>query len=456
MSRVYIVTILSLIFLSYLDGQEIVTWVKSGNGSWAVPGNWETNAVPPVNRVPNVQDTVIIEHDSVVIPAGFNAFARRVILGVPGGSGTGLGVLANASLDIDDQWVSESTSNAGLHIQSASFYNNGIVNINDSEIGILVEEGTIDNLIEINIQSCETGMSNNGTITNEVGANLKITNISELGVSNYGAIINYGTITCLQMKDVFLNDQFGIITDSLINEGLIDIQSINGTGFTDIAIIRNLGVIEMQNIKVGLSSTFQGSIIDNDGTWSMDEITDQGIIGSFEIVNDGTLLIEHFMGPGIMIGGTFTQNGLLILKHSLGTGPALWNDGDIDNYGTIDIDSTGSADVALINDNVLNNYFRLTINVAKDGFINSGDFNNPGGVLSIEEGTGVGIHTELNFNNGSGGLVEINSFYRGILVEDLLKNQLGGTIETSNITDSPLEVLLGGTVENDGIMDFGL
>lgn len=241
----YLLLVLLILSPLLAISQNTVTWIKMGNGVWNDPGNWETNTVPPLHRIPNAQDTVVIEHDSVSIPINYDAFARRIVLGIDKGTGIGLAVLDNATLTINDQLFTTEDRNTAIDIRSASLFNNGKISIHDCGIGILLDSNAVlDNLSHIEISWASNIWPVDGIY----------------GIENFGHIANQSKIEITLAQWAILNRRNLINNDSIcIETSFIGFYNLGGSFFNGIN-----GKMSLHNNNVNLDAsghvTNQGEI----------------------------------------------------------------------------------------------------------------------------------------------------------------------------------------------------
>lgn len=433
-----------------LTAQSSIYWAKKGNGLWHVANNWMVPGGTPQNRVPNAMDTVYIQHDSVIIANGVNAFARHIELGVVDSAGTGLAILDGGSLSINIV-NSDASNDSGIKITRASLLNIGNLQIKNSNYGIEeISEAYIENRGMMKIDSCSpSAISMDGDLHNTATGQILVDYIPNApGIFSRGIvagkIINDGHF---EMKNV---TGYAISCNEIINEGYISVDT-SGGGIIS-GKCENFEKVEVRDCGSGI---FSDTIINNDSI-IIDGISQGLICDVFK--NYGHLLIHDIFIQGINVSESLLNEngGECLLRHSTHFGcEAIYNDGILENYGVIDIDSfLLLTDIGIANHGTINNYQNIEITASTLGIINWASLINIGGNLLIHNCI-HGISNNVSMINDSGGIINVsasNTGY-GTSTTSTNENRLGCTMNIQGGT-APFTINGVSTFENNGLLEI--
>ncbi len=436
-----------------LTAQSSIYWAKKGNGLWHVANNWMVPGGTPQNRVPNAMDTVYIQHDSVIIANGVNAFARRIELGVVDSAGTGLAILDGGSLSVDDM---------------------GAVKI-DIEGGIKMINSSLLNIGHLSISHCTPGIEARSNCHIENRGTLAIDSVIQYGVSTVSKIVNNSTGT-LSINRVSSGNQglpHAISTDSLINHGEILINN-SGRGINS-SYLENTGSMYIDScfengVQADLftnSGDFHGSYCDY-GFFAL-RIENAEVIkvkncllGIYcdELENyDSVMIINCETGIQVFDEMLNESGGRIHInnQYSPFTGLYVFSSATATNYGKITIDSIGgNSKYAIINSNICNNYGQIFIADCLNGIDNRSSLSNIGGLIQINA-SNRGIWNSSNIVNENNGTIEILSPGEGLrsFSGGSIDNRATASFRIFGDANSYLEILTGSTLTNNGILEIG-
>ena len=460
--RYLIVTFYCWSLVASAQAQSSIYWVKKGNGFWNVAAHWQTNDVPPVNRIPNALDTVFILHDSVIVPNGFNAYARRIELGAEDSSGVGLAVFTGGTLAIDDFGGLPNNPNPGINIINATLFNAGSIQIMDCGPGICIDSSSfLINQDSIKIEfAIIDGIENFNCLENKSGGCILISDLDGLfgppyGIFNADSIKNDGLIKVTDAGSGIFNST----STYLENFGTIEISDIQETGINGGELL-NLGKIHIDNCNDGIS--IANSLVNSD-TICISNV-DYGILissSSSVLQNLGKIIIRNINMDGILNSGIINNeaNGTIhICKSKFVSIDGISNSGGtIENVGHIKIDSLSGSDDEGIHllSGTFTNFGLLETEKCHNGLRASSTFINLGGTVILAN-SDLGISGSGLIKNDQNGTFEIKDCDEGIrlLSGAMIENLSGSTIKTINILESPLQIQLGATLYNEGILDI--
>ena len=447
-------TLLMGFVLGPVFAQNSIYWIKKGNGFWGVAANWEVPGVVPVNRIPNSLDTVFIQHDSVVIPNGLAAYARRIELGVIDSSGTGLAVLNGGTLVVKD-YNAGFGSKAGIEIINASLLNLGNLNVINCYPGILVDATAVfenQNILTID-SAIQSGITNVNLLENGENGIITISNLSGIssspsGIANSDTIINDGIIS-------INNAGYGINNGGVIlNNGDLSINECYDYGIEGGSFF-NVGLLKISNTGIGLDVM---TMINSD-TIRIDSIEQGGVINTFD--NLGFIEINEVELGGLKIVDNLNNEsaGFIYIHNSIfASADGIHNTGNIDNLGTIKIESFIFSDnKGLKNNGSITNFGDLLISDCREGIHNSSSISNLGGQIKISVCPfGWTNNSSSIILNDLNGLLEISNCTEGFLFYSgsSIDNKSGSTIKTSMMFSSPMDCKLGSILTNEGIMEI--
>jgi len=437
--------------------------------------------------------TIKVGNSSAVKRSGISLFSASTFTNSSG-----------ALIEIDN--ISSATANEGrgLAVNNAgsSFVNAGTLKIGKTsainQIGLFVGLGQFTNqstgVVEINRTTVSSGITGSGTGSIMNAGSIKIGNISALqqrGISLSSAFTftNQANAT-VEINRVNTSSAIGMANanTSLSNAGTIKIGNqgpvADGIFLQTGALLNNQtgSTIEIDNVTSfdALSSISSGTIINNAGTIKIGElftgINNNGIyiLGGSEMNNN--------TGGIIRIGSTLNEEGIRVSDASSkfannatitigianpinGNGIHVQSGGLFQNgsSGTIHINNITDAASAGIriegNTSAFNN--AGTINLAVSGSpIPDGIFNAAGSSNLVNTGTinfgnnisGVGVSTNSNLQNNSGGLIQTGT--SGLLsIMGSITNSSNAVITNSITGDITLtngaSIVNSGTVNNN-------
>ncbi len=433
-----------------LTAQSSIYWAKKGNGFWHVANNWIVPGGTPQNRVPNAMDTVYIQHDSVIISSGVNAFARRIELGVVDSAGTGLAILDGGSLSINI--VNSDTSNdSGIKITRASLLNIGNLQIKNSNYGIEeIAEAYIENRGMMTIDSCSpSAISMDGELRNTSTGYIQVDFIpNENGIFSRGIVA--GKITNDGHFEMTNITGYAISCDEIINESYISVVA-SGGGIIS-GKCENFKKVEVWDCASGISSD---TILNNDSI-IIDGISQGLICDVFK--NYGYLLIHDIFIQGINVSESLLNEngGECLLSNSTNYScEGLYNEGILDNYGVIRVDSfLLLEDVGITNHGTINNYQDIEMTSLTLGLLNQASLVNIGGTLQIYE-CAAGISNNVSLINDSGGLIDVSASNTGYSTSTSSSNEnrVGCTMTIQGGT-VPFSINGASTFENFGLLEI--
>ena len=413
-----------------------------GNGAWGNPSNWSCNCVP------TAADTVMIDHDSVIIPNGVHAEAAEVVVS-DNTSTAGLAVLAGASLAV------AGSARDGLLVTGteATFRNDGLLKIRHvNNAGIRLSSAAIfDNRTggQIVIDSIggrgfvlqSPNFSNNGKIT-----------INQCGSEGMSASSGFSNADSILMTYC---DGFTLFGPGQ-NSGTIIIDSTwSQSGLDTKAQFDNSGIIQVKRTKSN-GIVCRGGAFLNDGVISISKVTLRGFNHESALTNNGIINIQETGNHGIAAEDSLTNNGKIIVVNASGDGIAMiGHQADFEN-----------------NDSVIVTHCRIGITVDEARFTNLGYFQteshthaglrvNAGTILNT--GELVSISTVENLCIGQFGRVTVLGGKLTCLNGDPnIQVKEGGTLEISSSAEieslsgaNPLNIELGGVFHCDGIFIAG-
>ena len=409
--------------------QKSIFWVKKGNGGWNVPNNWMAPGSSPVNRIPNDQDTVFILHDTVFIGGSTNAFARRIELGVVDSAGSGLVVLSDAALNINDFDAQKDDAEAGLMMQNASLLNLGLIHISKTTPGIYTDFNSyVENRGEISIDSVTQFGIKASNILNVGVIVIKHVAAGYAGQSvgfSANSITNYGIINVS-------NACRGMSADEILNNGLIQLNLNSERGASASSLI-NLSKLVISNSAEGVTC----DVLNNEDSIIITEVSDFGIRA------------DDFLNE--------TSGFIKIINSTTPSTVGLRNSTHVINFGELRIDSMLQVgNIAIDNAQDFENYGSITITDCDLGILNSDNMSNIGGMIGIQR-CNLAISTRGHFKNEAGGIIEVMWSQNGIEItsnfRSMLDNSNNSTITIENTIGIPIQISADAVLVNNGILE---
>ncbi len=437
-----------------ITSQNLITWDKAGNGFWHNKDNWD------LGRVPNAMDTVIIDHDSVIVAGGEHAQAYKVVLGENMTSGVGLAIFSNASLTIVQDVMDE---DIGIVIDYASFFNAGLVTV-IADVGVDIRAGSlVTNQDSISVTAGSTGITNFGDIINDSNGSILATG-SSTGISNNGPFLNDGNLFVNNCSDR------GILVNfyELENNGLIHIQNGAELGI-DIyrGPLLNDGLIKIDNQNIGIQTkTLQtqiGELINNDSVAILNCQIGLNLFINSKVTNYAAIQIQD-CGVGVENdNGHFLNEALgtlniLRMSTLYGTGYMsvstgfLGSGGYLENFGQITLTSLYIG-IDNCDDCTVVNYQNIDITSFDFGFLSHGTVINSGGDIDIKTGNkGLLVFSEI-FRNEQGGTLSIEGCDNESLSVKAygdFENKVGSHVVIKKPYVVPISIASLGSLDNQG------
>ena len=436
-----------------LAAQSSIYWAKKGNGFWHVADNWMVPGGTPQNRVPNAMDTVYIQHDSVIIANGVNAFARRIELGVVDSAGTGLAILDGGSLTVDDMGAVKIDIEGGIKMINSSLLNMGHLYISHCTPGIEAEFNCqIDNRGTLAIDSVfQYGVS---TVSKLLNNSTGILSINRVSSGNQGLPHAISSDSMINHGEILINNSGRGITSSYVeNTGTMYIDSCFENGI-HADLFTNSGDFYASNCDYG----FFALRIENSEVITVKNCY-QGIYCD-ELENyDSLMVINCETGIQVIDEMLNESDGRIHINNQLSpsTGLYVFLSATATNYGKITIDSIGgNSTFALRNSNICNNYGQIFIADCLSGIQNTSSLSNIGGLIQINA-SNLGIWNSSNIVNENNGTIEISSSGEGLrsFSGGSIDNRAAASFRIFGDANSYLEILTGSSLTNNGILEIG-
>ncbi|MBX3419457.1 MAG: PEP-CTERM sorting domain-containing protein [Pirellulaceae bacterium] len=433
---------------SFSHGQSI--WNVAGNGGWNTAGNWSTLLVPNSATTDVIIDgntsiNVAVELDT---PIGTFVNVRNLSIS----SGDSLQMLNGRNLAIN-----------------ANLFNDGVISVNSNSLGsntalvfqnnsMISGSGSITLNRDVGLHS-QLSTSGGVTVTQALGHTIQGRGVLSASLINDGLVnanVNGGTLF-LSSNDKTNN---GIFQSS--NGGVLQVNSnINNSG----------GTLRGDNGRVDLNSTsITGGVLDtlNGGeirvlastTSTLNGVTNNGIMNS---VGSGNIQLSS----GFINNGTVTVNsnaiaaatslqaldslaidgvGTIVLNRNVTTHSAISTGGGatITHGASHTIRGTGSISASMINNGLIS----ADVNLATLHIIDSNKTNN--NFFQATSGGLMRIGANINNSNGTiradNGIVELNS---ASITGGVLETMNGGEIRTLASTTTVLN-----SVTNNGTLNM--
>lgn len=388
------------------------TWTGAVDESWNVAGNWSSG-------VPIASSDVIIPDVSTHDP-----------------------VIA-ASVSVKSLIVNE---DAALSITSA-----GTLTINGAASQALLNNGSVANNGTIHIGSASSvganGLKNNGTFTNNTGAQVNINRAVASALENAGTFINLATITIGGITNAGAN---GLLNTSQFDNRMGGLILVDRTGTT--GVYNNTGGTFDNTGTLTIGSAFgageygilnKATFNNNPGSQlSINRSTESGIENQGTFTNTVTINIGNIASPGnngIRNTSVFNHNAGAILNIDRTTDAGVNNDlgGIFDNQGSMLIGASQDA--------------------GQYGLWNSAVFTNTG-TISIDRTTFYGLWNYLGtFTNHSainiGSAANIGNY--ALYNNALFDNSSGGNISIMRSSQAGIYNYGAGTMNNSSTMTIG-
>ncbi len=441
----------------HLSAQQIIKWTAKGIGSWNVATNWDCNCIPTSN------DTVVIEHDTVIIQNGI-ARAKLLKIKTMGTDTAGLVIFQPATLVVKPELLI-AQNDTGIQIVNAFLTNNGQVFIEECRVGLYAAPSTTQIQINgsIRIRNSRKGIVNYGRFENTLAAEIECKNMSgslqqDASIENFHTFSNDGSI---YIHDVLT---MGIINrhegTSFVNNGEIEVDtSGRSIELLDSSNFTNHGTMHLINaqgaIRVVKDATFQNNNLVFGERLSGNAV---GCFSNGAATNSDTMVFRNLTDDGIRIGGSFfnTSNAYLHVADVQGNANAIYiiAEDTLTNLGEIKIDSVDTESGLLIGPGaMLENDGSLEINISQTGILSQdGCIENKGDITITETALGISISTALLRNFLNANLSCLNGI-NGILIVDGASFVNEGNTATAMMMGTPFEVEANSTFENTGTMD---
>jgi len=360
--------LITLLFQNSSLSAQDKTWTGASSDNWNIASNWNPNGVPSAT-------------DEVDIPDVTNDPRIPSIL-----------IVNIKSLTVKNE--------AKLTIQG-----NAILNIKDAPLNGILNEGTIENSGEININDIggggldNSGIRNEGIFTNKSTAEIKMSNIINAGIRNYQTFNNAGKITIeplyflargILVFAAFHNQVGGDIQIKGLSSGIACFAPFTNDGKIVVSSYSSNGIVS----QAGFSNTTTEQIFLDSGSWGI-------ACNANTFTNEGKINIGANAAPttGIAVeGGGFNQfvnKGELNIYSATEKGISIDDQAKFFNSGKIAIGQNQVGGDGIENFNIFENEAgaELTIHSANQFGIENGNS------LSDFSGFGTPVLPPAQFTN---------------------------------------------------------